>query len=234
MIKFRLIVLWALIALSCVAGRVQAGTVLQFGQANPNDVVTATLSGGVTSLSTAGNADGAGVSVPVLITNFLGTPVVSIAAFETFVGVHSVGTDTLAGGQIIESFVGTIIFSSLPGGLGVKYLTASFVSSALPGIVSGTVGGSQVQLSATGPPQSLVLQSDFGLAGFTNPTSMTLGFSNVGPSLQDLGGSIRDFTAQNAGTFAAQAVAEPTSSVMGVIAIVMMSLVARYRKRVVA
>jgi len=234
MSKIRLLVLGALIALSCVAGRVQAGTVLQFGQANPNDVVTATLSGGVTTLSTTGNAGGADVSIPVLITNFLGAPVVAIPAFETFVDVHSVGSTTLAGGQLIQGFVGTIIFSSLPGGLGSNYLTASFVSVGLPGVASGTLGGSQAQLSATGPLQSLVLSSDFGLDGFTNPTSMTLGFSNVGPFLKDSGGSIGSFTAQNAGTFSAAAIPEPTSGLMGAISVVFMSLVLRYRKQAAA
>jgi hypothetical protein len=234
MSKSRLIVLWALIALFCVAGRVQAGTILQFGQANPNDVVTATLSGGVTSLSTAGNVDGSGVSVPVLITNFLGTPVVAIPAFETFIGVHSVGVDTLAGGQVIQSFVGTVMFSSLPGGLGADFLTATFVSPTLPGVVSGTQGGTQAQLSATGPPQLLILKSDFELAGFANPTSMTLGFSNVSPGLEDSTGSIRAFTGQNAGTFAASIVPEPSSMGMGAIALIAVSLMARYRRRKLA
>jgi hypothetical protein len=77
----------------------------------------------------------------------------------------------------------------------------------------------------------LVLTSDFAPAGFLNPTSMTLGFSNVSPALQDSSGSIRSFTGQNAGTFAAQMVPEPTGISMGAIAIVMMSLVARHRSR---
>jgi hypothetical protein len=221
----------ALVALLCMGGWARAGTVLQFGQANPNDVVTATLSGGVTSLSTAGNADGSGVSVPVLITNFLGTPVVAIPAFETFVGVHSVGTDTVASGQVIQSFVGSVVFSSLPGGLGADFLTATFISPTLAGVLSGTEGGTQAQLSATGPPQLLLLKSDFELAGFANPTSMTLAFSNVGPGLNDSTGSIRAFTGQNAGTFAAQAVPEPASMALLGIGITSIAVFRRLFRR---
>jgi hypothetical protein len=226
--KTKLIGLGALIALFCVAGQVQAGTILQFGQANPSDVVTATESVGVTTLSTVGNVDGLGVSIPVLITNFLGTPLVGIPAFETFIGVTSVGTDLTAGGQLIEKFVGVVVFSSLPGGLGADYLTATFASSTMSGAVSGTAGGSQAQLSATGPPQSLILTSDF-MTGFTNPTSMTLGFSNLEPFLHDSGGSLGGFTAQNAGTFAASVIPEPASISMGIIALVMSVLVLRRR-----
>jgi hypothetical protein len=234
MSKTKLMSLGVLLALSCVAGRAPAGTILQFGQANPHDSVTATENAGVTFLSTAGNLDGAGVSIPVLITNFLGTPLVGIPAFETFVGVHSVGTDIMAGGQIIEGFVGVVVFSSLPGGLGADYLTATFTNSTMSGVVSGTTGGSQAQLSATGPPQSLTFKSDFELAGFMNPTSMTLGFSNLGPPLQDSGGSIRGFTAQNAGTFAATAIPEPSSFSMGAIALVVSAMIWRRRKSAAA
>jgi hypothetical protein len=233
MSKFRLTGLAMMAALLCVSGRAQADiiTVLQFGQANPHDVVTATLSGGVTSLSTAGNADGSGISIPVLITNFLGTPVVSIPAFETFVGVHSVGPDTVVSGQVIQNFVGIVEFSSLPGGLGSDFLTATFTNSTMSGVASGTEGGTQAQLSATGPPQLLMMKSDFELAGFMNPTSMTLAFSNVSPGLDDSTGSIRPFTGQNAGTFAANVVPEPGSLSLSVIAMAMMTIVGRYRNR---
>jgi hypothetical protein len=235
MLSKRLLGLAAVIAMSCAAGRAQAGsiTVLQFGQANPNDVVTATESAGMTSLSTAGNTDGSNVSIPVLITNFLGTPVVSIPAFETFVGVHSVGADTVAGGQVFQSFVGTIVFSSLPGGLGSDFLTATFTNPSLAGVTSGTLGGAQAQLSAAGPPQSLVLMSSFEPAGFANPTSMTLGFSNVSPALADMSAdhSIHSFTAQNAGTFSASVVPEPSSIVLGGLAALGMAPLAIRRQR---
>jgi hypothetical protein len=182
-----------------------AGTVLQFGQINPHDVVTATDVAGVTTLSTAGNADGAGVSIPVTITNFMGNSGVNIPAFETFVGVTSTGAAMSAFGLDIQSYSGTIIFSSLPGGAGANYLTAVFSSI---GSLVGADGGNAATLAASQPPASLALTSDFGI--LTTPTSMAIGLSNVAPALHIAAdGSIASFTSQNAGTFSA--VPEPAS-----------------------
>jgi hypothetical protein len=208
----------------------QAGTVLQFGQINPVDVITATESGGVTKLSTAGNADGLGVSVPVKITNLFGTPLVGIPAFETFVGVHSVGTATFAGGQIFQNFVGTIEITSSPGGAGTNYLTAVFNNSALAGLASGTAGGAQAQLAAAGPPGSLLMTSAFAI--LSAPTSMTVGFSNVAPLFSDPDNSISSFTAQNAATFSATAIPEPATIGMGCMGVVFVALLVRCHPRI--
>ena len=153
----------ACFAVFFLSAAAQAGsiTVLQFAQTNPADVVTATEAGGVTTLSTAGNADGGGVSIPVTISNFLGMPGLSIPAFETYVNVTSTGTATTFLGQIFQGFTGTIEVTSGVGGTGSNYLTATFTVPTAIGVFGGTAGGTQAQLSATGPPQSLVLTSSF-------------------------------------------------------------------------
>jgi len=206
------------LALACVAtlllgARAQAGaiTVLQFGQISPTDVITATDVAGVTTLSTAGNADGGGVSVPVIITNYLGVSGVDIPAFETFVGVVSSGPATSVVGFDLQSFTGTIAFTSLPGGVGANYLTATFANVGVhTNDFGGSDGGNSATLSASEPLASLVFTSDFALLG--PPTAMGIGFSNVSPVLSIAGdGSIASFTGQNAGTFSGAVVPEPTS-----------------------
>ena len=68
------------LALACVAtllvgSTANAGTILQFTQVNSADIFTATNSGGgVTTLSTAGNVDGGGLSIPVTASNYWECP----------------------------------------------------------------------------------------------------------------------------------------------------------------
>jgi len=197
------------LAIACVAtlllgAHANAGgvTVLQFGQINPSDVVTATESGGVTTLFTTGNGDGGGTSIPVTITNLLGNSGINIPAFETFVNLSS--TNVASGsGFVMQSYSGTIEFTSGTGGTGLNYLTATFSASTLFG-----VGGSG-SLADSQPPNSVAFSSDFG-SGFVSP-NFSLSFSNISPSLSIVDGSIASFTAQNSGTFSASAVPEPGS-----------------------
>ena len=223
------------LAIAFLSASVQAGqvTVLGYAQTNPTDIVTATESGGVTSLSTAGNADGALVSIPVLITNLNNTPGVNISAFETFVGVMTTGSAASFSGQIFQSLVGTIEFTSAPGGTGIDYLTATFTNTASAGVLSGTAGGSQLALSATSPPQTLTLTGDF--AKYISPTSLTLGFSNVSPALSITDGSISSFTGQFAGTIGGTIVPEPATFGMACTALIFVSAAfgrsRRFRRR---
>jgi hypothetical protein len=223
---------FACAALLLLASSANAGTVLQFGQEFPGDTVTATDSGGVTTLSTAGNASGGGVSIPVMITNFLGSSVI-INAYETFVGVTSSGPASSSGGSIFQNYSGTIEFTSGIGGTGVNYLTAAFSPSSPSSAVglSGAAGGSEASLQATQPPDNLHITSDFATLG--PPSSMAIGLSNVSPTLSIAAdGSIASFTAQNAGTFSAATITvipEPSSLCLGSFAVVFGVLV--YRKK---
>jgi hypothetical protein len=197
------------LAIACVAtlflgAHANAGgvTVLQFGQINPSDVLTASESGGVTQLFTTGNGDGGGTSIPVTITNLLGNSGINIPAFETFMNLSSTNAAT-GSGFVMQSYSGTIEFTSGPGGTGVNYLTATFGASTLFGVEgSGSVADSS-------PPNAVAFTSDFG-SGFVAP-NFSLSFSNIGPGLHITDGSIASFTAQNSGTFSASAVPEPAS-----------------------
>jgi len=205
-------------AFACVAwllpGSItKADTVLQFAQAVPTDVVTATASGGVTTLSTAGNldTDPTGSSMLVTVTNYLGVPGVNFLAYETFVGVHSVGSATLQSfarmTYVVQEYAGAIAFTSGPGDTGANYLTATFTDAGFTGLNHGA----QANLADANPPGSLTLTSDF--ATFGAPLGMALSFSGIPtpPGLHIAGATVASTTAQNAGTFSGSAVPEPST-----------------------
>jgi len=223
---------FACVALLLLGSSTNAGTtVLQFGQIDPTDIVTATDVAGVTTLSTAGNADGNNVSILVNITNFLGVPGVNIPAFETFVNVTSSGPAFSSGGSDFQAYTGTIEFTSLPGRAGTNYMTATLsnVGGHPASTLFGADGGAGATWSGSQPPAGLVLTSDFALLG--PPTSMGMGFSFINPSLSIAGdGSIANFTGQNSGTFSASIVPEPGTFCMASFAVVF-GLLAYGKKR---
>jgi hypothetical protein len=206
-----------------LVGSAKAGTVLQFDQSNPTDTVAATDSGGTTFLSTMGNADGGNVSIPVTLSNYGGAPFFPpIPAFETFLGVHSVSSAVAGPNGIVQLFAGSIEFSSAPGGAGTDFLTATFSHAVFSG------SGNSASLNATAP--DLSLSAGTGIAIGSN-TGMSLSFSGFSPTpLAISGGSIAPFTAQNAGTFSATGVPEPSSLCLAAIAAVTGMVVVRGRK----
>jgi hypothetical protein len=214
-------------ALACVTSLLmtssaKASTVLQFAQVLATDSVTATESGGVTTLSTTGNADGALVSIPVVVSNFNGSPFNPLTpVFETFVGVTSTGTATTSGGTISQTFSGTIEFTSLPGGAGLDYLTAKFTNAIFAG------SGNSASLTTTAPNVTFTS----GLAAFGSDTGMALGFTGVTPTVGITDGSVASFKAQNAGTFSATIVPEPSALCLASFAAVIGTLAAYGKKR---
>ena len=201
-----------------MASSAKAGsiTILQFAQANAADIVTATDSGGVTTLVTnIGNADGFGVSIPVTVTNFLGNPFPPIPVYETYVGVHSVGPATISGTTISQVYSGEIQFTSGPGGVGANYLTVVFSGATF----SGSVGGGSATMSASEPSTSVVFTSDFAPPPPFGLNAMALGISGISPALGIAGGSVASYTAQNAGGFSTS-IPEPGTITMASMAIV--------------
>jgi hypothetical protein len=193
-----------------MATSAKAGTVLQFGQANPADSVTATDSAGVTSLS---------ANLAVLVTNFNGVPFpFGIAMFETLSAV-STGGATSSGDTITQNFSGIVTFSSLPEGAGTDFLTATFANAVFSG------SGNSASLNVTAPNVTFTSSQ----ATFGPDTGISLGFSNV-DALSITNGSIASFAAQNSGTFSA-AVPEPSAFCLASLASVIGTLAAYGKKR---
>ena len=213
-------------ALFLSASSTTAGTVLQFAQLNANDVVTATDTAGVTTLSTAGNVDGFGTAIPVVVSTFNGAPFLPIPVYETYVGVTSVGPATISlGGTISQLFSGTIVFSegTPPGVVSPILLTATFTNA----VFSGSTTAASLIISAP----NLTLTSDF--ATFPANTGMAIDFTGLAPPLSIASdGSVASFEAQNAGSFSAgPAVPEPSSLCLASIAAVIGTLAAYGRTR---
>ena len=219
------------IAFACAAtlllgSSAQAGTILQFAQSNPADVVTGTNSGGgVTLLSSAGNADGGGTSIPVLASNYLGVPFpLGLPMFETYVGVTSTSAATSAAGSISQNYSGEIEFTSLPGGAGVVYLIATFGAT---GVFSGGAAGGSASLTASVPKDTVT----FTVPGMSfSDAALSISYSGISPVLGITAGSVSSFTGQNSGTFSANTVPEPSTLYLGSFATVMGAL-AFARKR---
>jgi len=216
------------LALACVAtllvgstANAASTTILQFAQTNPADSVTATNVGGTTTmLSTAGNLDGGGLSIPVSATNYLGVPQpLGLPMFETYVGVTSVGPATTVAGSVTQDFMGTVEFTSAPGGAGAIFLIATFGPT---GVFSGGSTGGSGSLNASVPSDTVT----FTIPGFSfaNP-ALSLSFSGIAPPVSITGTSIGSFTGQNSGTFSATIIPEPSTLCLASIAVVVGTLV---------
>jgi len=229
------------LALACTAALLlgpssaSAGTVLTFGQQNPADVITASVNNGVTTLSTTGNADGAGVSIPVSITNYLGVPQVPfpILAFETFVGVHSTGTATNTGTTVSQNFVGEVDFTVNPGPASAAnpaFLIATF--SGPNGTLSGGTAGGGTGLNASVPSDSVTFTVP-GLSFVDAAISLSFSGITVPPGLGITGGTTGPFTAQGAGTFSASisTVPEPSTMALSTFPLVLGGLIYRRKRK---
>jgi len=208
-----------LFAAACVASlalstSASAATILQFSQQTSSDFVSATASGGSTTLNTNGPASSP-TSIPITITQLGNLPNQSISAFETFLPALS-STAAISGG-VENGFNGTIIISTLAGGAGGNFLTAVITNGRLS--ANGAAGGFEAASFTTngGNPTSVTLTSAnpnviaaLGGAG-PLPGAASLSLVNITPT-QSGGASFVSFTAQNTGNFStATAIPEPAS-----------------------
>jgi len=218
-----------LLAVACLASLglaspARAITILQFTQQFATDTVTATTAGtGVTTFAT-NSATNPGF-IPVNLSNLagIGGPAGNASGFEQFIGVTSTSTATSAGGQINQTYSGTIIFwGSLTGGVGTpgtRFLQATFTG----GNLNGATGGTAATLNASSPPNTVTFVSDSpaiaALITLSVERALALGFSNVDPNLGVTGTALNGFTSQNAGTFSLTPVPEPATLISSSLAL---------------
>jgi hypothetical protein len=219
--SFRVLALASLASLA-MATPGSAVTILQFGQTNPSDFVTAVASATSTTLNTSSSLSPQ--SIPVLITNIGGTNLATpLPAFETFQNVTSTGTATTTAGTIEQLYSGTIAITAGPNATGGNFLTATFQNAVL----SGSTGGGSASLVGSRPPQNVTFTSNFAaivpLIAGNPPENFSISFSNLTPPLAISGSTIAGFTGQNTGTFATgttEVIPEPSGLVMAGMAVI--------------
>jgi len=187
-----------------------AVTILQYTQQNPNDVVTASVSGSTTTLSVTNqlifinNLANLNQSPPLPAT-------LSIAATST-------GAASTSANRIEQLFNGTITIRNIAGTANV--LTTTFTNAVLGGLA----GGSSVSLVGSRPPGGVLFTSDIpalqALILDNPPENFAISFSNLSSPLAITSNTIAGFTAQNTGTFATAVIPEPSGIVMAGMAMV--------------
>jgi len=207
-----------LFAAACVASlalstSASAATILQFSQQTSSDFVSATVSGGTTTLATNGPITST-TSIPITITQLGTLPNQNIAAFETF--IPSLTSAAAISGGLQNGFNGTIIISTLPGGLGGNFLTAVITNGRLS--ANGAAGGFEAASLTTngGNPTTVTLTSAnpnvIAAMGGAGPLlgAVSLSLVNVTPTQTGIG--LSSFTAQNTGNFSTvNPIPEPAS-----------------------
>lgn len=220
------------LALLGLAQSVSAAPVLGFTKlGGTTDHIEASVSGSTTTLTTAGVVGGNGLSSSRIIITEIGGAAAAIVAYLTFDSVTSVGA---ANGSIEQDFVGTVIVSSLAGGLGVNYLTAILSNAAAPGELEGDAGGSRALLGAsTVAGDDVVFTSDVIAGGLAPPRDFNISISGITPALATTGAppTVRGFTSTNfSGDYNAAIVPEPATVAMGLLGLPIGLLALRRRR----
>lgn len=194
------------LALSLVACKVGASTIVSFGNITPNQFIATVNPDGTTTLSTTSDVNitqiFAGATDPDALLTFTATST-------------NDATSILAGAIITQRFAGSFTLTNQAGTF--DYLDGTFGAA----LEFGGTGSTGATLTANSSPQvpPLVLTSD--LAALISPESFALSFSNITPGLQIVTANghqtIGAFTASYTGTADAEfpaAVPEPATLVM--------------------
>jgi hypothetical protein len=194
-----------------------ATTILTFGQTLGGSPIVGTNNGlGSTTIS--------GVNVLIDVTQIDAALVTPLAAFLNLTAT-STAAATLVSGFVVEPFSGMFTITSLPGGLGINYLSATFTDAVFG-------AGASLTLSVADPPNSADFTSDV-IADLGLPTGISFSFASVHPPVGIHNGSLSSFTSSVSGTFSGSKpqnqTPEPGSLVL--VGLAMLGLAASLRRK---
>jgi hypothetical protein len=186
------------------------------GQESDADQVTATVAGGVTTISSSTLVDITAIDAPISV------PITATLDFTA----SSVGPAVIVGGNIVEAFTGSF---SITGG-GNNYLTGTFDDSVFG-------GGSSLVLTASNdqPGETVTFTSSvIPVVDLSDDRGISFSFTDVSPPASTVGSgasrTLAPFAADISGDFSAT-VPEPATWAMLGLGFAGMGLVGLTRRR---
>jgi hypothetical protein len=190
-----------LLAATTLAAPVANATVLAvIGQVGITDPVTATVAGGVTTITSSTLVDITAIDAPIM------TPVTATLDFTT----SSVGPAITLGGDIVQAYMGS--FSITSGA--INYLSGTFTDS-----VFGSGTSLVLTASSASPGETVTFTSnEIPASALGSGFGVSFAFTDVHPAASTVGvGALRTlapFTSDISGDFSATPVPEPSTWVM--------------------
>ena len=199
-------------AVALLSGSAEAANIITFSQTSGSNTVVATTNVGNTQTTLL--IDDAAVNIGQLIS---GAPPAT-----SFLTLNAASNDAAATlfGAVVQHYDGSFCITSAINCGGTNILSGTFSDAAF-----GALGGPGLVVNVNDPPDTLVLTSSLIPASeLADPSSFSLGFSNLTPALAIVGTTIQGYTASFAGVASASTIEVPEPASLAVLGLSLTAL----------